>query len=352
VNAPQRYARHEAGEPLVPDHDVASPAKDEERLAARLCVAMRIHDVFFALDIHHSSGRASDAKGGQRREKDIRARSHGSPGSNSLYHVEHQRTKNAGSSAKLEQLCGYAHCTPAEGETMPLALGYREIAIRLVLTLIASMLLGFNRSVHGHVAGLRTMVLVGLAAAVAMIQANLLLVTDGKTSTSFSVLDLMRLPLGILTGMGFIGAGAIVRHDETVSGVTTAALLWLATVVGLCFGGGQLALGSWATVLALLALSVLGWLEKKIRKERRGRLTLETSGLRSEDSVRKVLARKGYTIAAWSLAFEGGEPPTLRRIRCDVQWRGATDSAEPPPFLQEVSALQGISQVNWEVMPK
>jgi putative Mg2+ transporter-C (MgtC) family protein len=55
--------------------------------------------------------------------------------------------------------------------------------------------------------------------------------------------DLMRLPLGILIGVGFIGGGAILRRDDIVVGVTTAATLWLVTVIGLCLGGGQLALG-------------------------------------------------------------------------------------------------------------
>jgi len=52
--------------------------------------------------------------------------------------------------------------------------------------------------------------------------------------------DLMRLPLDILSGMGFIGAGAIVRRDNFVVGVTTAAIMWLLTVLGLCFDGGQM----------------------------------------------------------------------------------------------------------------
>ena len=82
-----------------------------------------------------------------------------------------------------------------------------------------------------------------------MIQMNLLMESNGKTQDSFAVMDLMRLPLGILTGVGFIGAGAIVRKSEMVVGVTTAATLWFATVVGLCLGGGQLILGSVSTVI-------------------------------------------------------------------------------------------------------
>jgi putative Mg2+ transporter-C (MgtC) family protein len=73
--------------------------------------------------------------------------------------------------------------------------------------MIAGAIIGFNRGARGHAAGLRTTILVGLAASVAMIQTNILLPLAGKTPESFAVMDLMRLPLGILTGVGFRGGG-------------------------------------------------------------------------------------------------------------------------------------------------
>jgi putative Mg2+ transporter-C (MgtC) family protein len=106
---------------------------------------------------------------------------------------------------------------------MPLALTWNEIAIRLFCTVAAGALIGLNRSEHGRAAGLRTSILVCLAACVAMLQVNLLLPLAGRSSNSFVMNDLMRLPLGILSGMGFIGGGAILRRDNFVVGVTTAA---------------------------------------------------------------------------------------------------------------------------------
>jgi putative Mg2+ transporter-C (MgtC) family protein len=72
-----------------------------------------------------------------------------------------------------------------------------------------------------------------------MIQANILLPMEGKTSNTFAVMDVMRLPLGVLTGVGFIGGGAILKKGDLVTGVTTAAALWLMTIIGLCLGGGR-----------------------------------------------------------------------------------------------------------------
>jgi putative Mg2+ transporter-C (MgtC) family protein len=106
---------------------------------------------------------------------------------------------------------------------MPLTLTWHDIALRLALSIIAGTIIGLDRGEHGRPAGLRTTLLVCLAATVAMIQTNILLAARGKTADSFVVLDLMRLPLGILTGMGFIGAGAVLKRDGLVVGVTTSA---------------------------------------------------------------------------------------------------------------------------------
>src|ERR1700752_937738 len=106
---------------------------------------------------------------------------------------------------------------------MTSSLSWTDVAIRLALTVLAGMVVGYNRSEHGKAAGMRTTLLVCLAASVAMIQVNLLLPTAGRHPDSFVMNDLMRLPLGILTGVGFIGGGAILRRDNMVVGGTTAA---------------------------------------------------------------------------------------------------------------------------------
>ncbi|OZI35043.1 ATPase [Bordetella genomosp. 10] len=165
---------------------------------------------------------------------------------------------------------------------MPLTPTWPDIALRLLLTMLAGAVIGFNREARGHAAGLRTTMLVCLTAAVAMLQANILLPLSGKTPSSFAVMDLMRLPLGILTGVGFIGGGAILRKGDLVTGVTTAATLWVVTVIGLCFGGGQWLLGICATVLAVLTLWMLKRVDLSIPHERWARVTLVARG---EDDV-------------------------------------------------------------------
>jgi putative Mg2+ transporter-C (MgtC) family protein len=157
---------------------------------------------------------------------------------------------------------------------MPLEPSWADIATRLALTMLAGAAIGFNRGARGHAAGFRTTILVGLAASVAMIQTNVLLPVSGKTPESFAVLDLMRLPLGILTGVGFIGGGTILKKGDLVTGVTTAATLWVMTVIGLCLGGGQMILGMTTTALVVFTLWALKWVDLVIPREHRAKLTV------------------------------------------------------------------------------
>jgi putative Mg2+ transporter-C (MgtC) family protein len=101
---------------------------------------------------------------------------------------------------------------------MPVTVTTQDVVLRLLAAALAGALVGLDRGTRGRTAGLRTTILVCLAAAGAMIEANLMLGVDGKTSSSFTMMDALRFPLGILTGIGFIGAGAILRRGGVVRG--------------------------------------------------------------------------------------------------------------------------------------
>ncbi|CDX15453.1 MgtC/SapB transporter [Mesorhizobium sp. ORS 3324] len=157
---------------------------------------------------------------------------------------------------------------------MPLHPTGFDLIGRLLLTLLAGFLIGLNREARGHSAGLRTTILVGLAACVAMVQANMLLNMIGKGPDTFVRMDVMRFALGVLTGVGFIGGGAILRRGDLVTGVTTAATMWIMTMIGLAFGGGQFGLGAIATVLTLVTLQALKWVDLKISRDHKAILSV------------------------------------------------------------------------------
>lgn len=229
---------------------------------------------------------------------------------------------------------------------MPLTMSWGDLALRLVLTVIAGALIGLNRDEHGRPAGLRTTLLVCVAASVAMIEANVLLPTAGRTADSFITLDLMRLPLGILSGIGFIGAGAILRRPNLVLGVTTAATLWIVTVIGLCFGGGQFILGILATAIAFIVLWGLKLIEAYIRQDRRAVLVLavEANGPSTAD-LAGHLHEAGFRVAGQSITYS--DQATRRETHFDVRWRGLRDETHPPDFLVEFARLPGVRTLRW-----
>jgi putative Mg2+ transporter-C (MgtC) family protein len=179
-----------------------------------------------------------------------------------------------------------------------------------------------------------------------MVLANLLLGTAGKRPDSFAQFDVMRLPLGILGGMGFIGGGAILRRGELVVGVTTAATLWFVTVIGLCIGAGEIWLGIAATALGFAILSGLPFAERRMPQERRARLLVACdSGDRPLEQLTARLHGAGYAIGDVDLAFRDGK---FCEARLDLRWRAvASAGTTPPGFLAEFAGHAGIRALHW-----
>lgn len=214
---------------------------------------------------------------------------------------------------------------------MPLYPSVMDIALRLTLTVVAGALIGINREVGGHSAGFRTTVLAALAASLAMILANSILEVGGKTSSSFATMDPMRLPLGILTGMGFIGGGAILKQGNTISGVTTAATLWAVTVVGLCFGSGNLILGCVGTGIVLLTLIGFKWVDLRVARKRRAHVVIE--GARDAPTLAQFFATlraEGYRVTFLSETDVGDD---RRHMTFEVLWEQPEIDGNPPPLL-------------------
>ena len=233
---------------------------------------------------------------------------------------------------------------------MPNHIEWSAIAVRLVLTAVASAAIGINRGELDQPVGLRTTMLVALAAAISMIQVNLLLPSAGKPGDSFVMLDLMRLPLGVLSGMGFIGAGAIVRRNDLVQGVTTAATLWYVTMMGLCFGGGQIWLGLAALGLALIVLWCLKWVELRyIDREHRAELifAFETN-VSSEQRLAPRFATAGFVMRPCSAAFS--DQGRICTLRYDVRWHAEQPVQKALDLVHELGGSPGVIKIEWQAI--
>lgn len=228
---------------------------------------------------------------------------------------------------------------------MPLHLDTADIVLRLLMAICAGALLGFDREAKNRPAGLRTTILVSMAAAIAMIQMNILLAVNGKGPDSFSVMDIMRLPLGILSGMGFIGGAVILRREQGVLGVTTAATLWVTTVVGLCFGGGQLFLGSAGTVLAVVVLTALRSLENFVSREHRALLIVKTCARTDvQDVILPILNDASIGAKFMSSKYDKDDA----ELAYEVQWRKKGVIREPTDCLLKLRSQEGVLSVEWK----
>jgi putative Mg2+ transporter-C (MgtC) family protein len=211
---------------------------------------------------------------------------------------------------------------------------------------MVSLAIGYNRSEHGKAAGMRTTLLVCLAASVAMIQVNILLPTAGRAQDSFVMNDPLRLPLGILTGVGFIGGGAILRRGSIIVGVTTAATLWLVTVIGLCVGGGQIALGLAAAILGLFALWVMKWIEDRLRREQRAQLSIEVDATGpGEAEIRRRLDVAGLSVTGFQVTYAMSDK--RRVLVFAVQEFCTMSEVKIPGVINELAFEPGVTKLKW-----
>lgn len=132
-----------------------------------------------------------------------------------------------------------------------------QIILRLTLSVVLSGLIGLERQMHRRNAGLRTHILVCLGSCLIMLTS--LYVFD--IYSSIVALDPSRIAAGVITGIGFLGAGTIIREREGVKGLTTAASLWVVAGIGLAVGCGFYKAALYTTVLALVALFFLRYVE-------------------------------------------------------------------------------------------
>ncbi len=229
---------------------------------------------------------------------------------------------------------------------MPLTLTWSDVAVRLACTVLAGFLVGFDRDERGKPAGIRTNVLVCLAASLSMILANAMLGTAGKNASSFIQLDLMRLPLGILSGMGFIGAGAILRKGEMVLGITTAATLWMVTMLGLCYGAGKILLGTAGLVLTLFTLWGLKIVERHLSEEHRGSLCIVTAGEELSRELRGLIKQSGMRVHAWSVDVSRERARVT--VECELRWQAREREQEEPALIALLRQRPDVERLRWQ----
>ncbi len=150
----------------------------------------------------------------------------------------------------------------AEAEPTPLT-GELDLAIRVLVALILGLVLGLEREWRGYPAGLRT---VGLVAAGACLFSGLGLIPGLSRN-----IDPTRIAAQVVTGVGFLGAGSILRQGEEVRGLTTAASVWVSAAIGMAVAFGYFTTAVVSTAAVIVTLVVLRWVENRFFRPKHNR---------------------------------------------------------------------------------
>lgn len=143
-----------------------------------------------------------------------------------------------------------------------------QLLIRLLLATLLGGLIGLERELHGRPAGFRTHLMVALGAALYMgVSLHFYQVYGGLSGNLAVRVDPGRVAAQIVVGIGFLGAGAIIRENASVRGLTTAACLWVAAAIGTACGAGMLLIAVVVTAISLVSLLVLKRVEEGLSRD-------------------------------------------------------------------------------------
>ena len=220
------------------------------------------------------------------------------------------------------------------------------VAVNLASGWGAGALIGAERSYNGRAAGLRTHSLVGLAAAAAMILA---MGAPAITPAGFPAGDATRVAQGVLTGIGFLGAGVIFKEGVSVQGLTTAACIWSTAVVGLMFGAGLFWPGLMVTAAILCTLILFRALEGAIPAPAfaLGVLRFETDRAPGEAALIELLRDRNVHLFDVSVAKTAGGAM--------IEYRGAMRIRRPSGLsdvADHLSDLPGLIEYDFSRIGK
>ncbi|MDF2959585.1 MAG: magnesium transporter MgtC [Paenibacillus sp.] len=225
-------------------------------------------------------------------------------------------------------------------------ISHGELLLRMVLAVLFGGIVGMERELHNHAAGFRTHILVCLGSATVML---LSIYGFSQFVNEPNVrIDPARLAAQVISGIGFLGAGAILRNGSVISGLTTAASVWVVAAIGLCVGAGFLFAAFYTTMLVLISLFVLNKWEKYLMRNRRNH-ELTIKALDNPGVLGKLASAFGEQgiqiinvkmIAESESSPENGEKPTMQlRFSLKVQ--------NPVKFVTAMERINTMDFVVW-----
>jgi putative Mg2+ transporter-C (MgtC) family protein len=212
-----------------------------------------------------------------------------------------------------------------------------EGLVRLAVAAILAGAIGIERELREQEAGLRTHMLVCVGATMFMI-VGVYGWSDFRLGNQIGVVvDPSRVASYVVSGIGFLGAGAIIRHGINVRGLTTAASLWVVAAIGVAVGVGMYEFAAATTVLVIVALWPLSLVKHMLegRKDESRRLAVELAPSGSVVTTLATVEENGYTIQS----VEVGEEDEARRVDVVITTSGDADLGG---LLDQLAGLEGV----------
>jgi putative Mg2+ transporter-C (MgtC) family protein len=222
---------------------------------------------------------------------------------------------------------------------------YIEAICRLLAAALLGAIIGFERGMHGRNAGFRTQLLVALGSALAMV-VSLHFAREFASANPSALslrIDPARMAYGVMGGIGFLGAGVIMRRETGVRGLTTAASLWCTAAVGLACGFGMYVVAAFATSLVVFALIVLNRLDTRIpsRASRTMIVKLPAGEADSVTRLREVLQNKRMSVS--NIDYQRDFQTNIETITIAVSIPPGVDDASLRSISSEIPELTKLT---------
>jgi putative Mg2+ transporter-C (MgtC) family protein len=198
--------------------------------------------------------------------------------------------------------------------------------LRLLFALVLGAVIGFERDVHGRAAGLRTNMLLSLGAATFMlVSEGVAAVFSGGSFEGGLRVDPSRIAAQIITGIGFLGAGAIIKEGFNVRGLTTAACVWVAAGIGMSSGAGFFELALVVTAGSVFTLVVVNLFEKGYPKDSYRTLAVTTANDADISVLIRVVKRKNIKLLFLDFEKDYNNNRMVVFFTLRLFYRGVTD---------------------------
>jgi putative Mg2+ transporter-C (MgtC) family protein len=220
---------------------------------------------------------------------------------------------------------------------------YFTVALHLGSALAAGSLIGIERTFHGRPAGFRTHALVCVAPALLMLVTTYQWNWLGSAPQEIIRIDPTRIAQGIMTGIGFLGAGVIFKEGLTVRGLTTAASIWMTASLGILYGIGMYYPAVLGTLITFGILAVFRWFEDRIPGQFHAHYVMRFPKDKSlsESEMRKLLGKHGFSIANLSYGLE--ENGTVFEYRSVIR---ADEKSKAGELAEELRGMENLLGFN------